>query len=85
MLQFVRECLVCQQNKQEHSFSGGLLQPLPIPEKKWDSISMDFIIGLPKAQGWDCIFVVVDRLTKFAHFFAISSTYSAAQTAELFF
>ena len=46
---------------------------------------MDFITGLPKAQGRDCIFVVVDRLTKFAHFFAISSTYSAAQTAELFF
>ena len=46
---------------------------------------MDFIIGLPKAQGRDCIFVVVDRLTKFAHFFAISSTYSAAQTTELFF
>ena len=85
VLQFVRECPVCQQNKQEHSFLGGLLQPLPIPEKKWDSISMDFITGLPKAQGQDCIFVVVDRLTKFAHFFAISSTYSAAQTVELFF
>ncbi|XP_059073375.1 uncharacterized protein LOC131874148 [Cryptomeria japonica] len=60
-------------------------QPLPIPERKWDNISMDFIMGLPKAQGRDCMYVVVDLLTKFAHFFAITSTYTAAQTIELFF
>ena len=46
---------------------------------------MDFIIGLPKTQGKDCIFVVVDRLTKFAHFFAISIDYNACQVVELFF
>ena len=46
---------------------------------------MDFITGLPKVQGKDCLYVVVDRLTKFAHLFAISSDYSAAQVAELFF
>ena len=46
---------------------------------------MDFINGLPKVQGRDCLYVVVDRLTKFAHFFAISSDYSVAQVAELFF
>ena len=46
---------------------------------------MDFITGLPKVQGRDCLYVVVDRLTKFAHFFAISSYYSAAQVVELFF
>ena len=46
---------------------------------------MDFITGLPKTQGKDCIFVVVDRLTKFAHFFAIATHFSAAQVAELFF
>jgi hypothetical protein len=53
-----------------------LLQPLPIPEQKWESISMDFITGLPQVQGKDCIYVVVDRLTKFAHFFSIPSKYS---------
>jgi hypothetical protein len=63
----------------------GLLQPLPIPEQKWESISMDFIIGLPCMQGKDCIFVVVDRLTKFSHFFAIPSDYKAIQEDELFF
>ena len=46
---------------------------------------MDFITGLPRVQGRDCIYVVVDRLTKFAHFFAIPSTYTAAQVADLFF
>ena len=46
---------------------------------------MDFITGLPEVQGKDCIFVVVDRLTKYAHFFAISAQYTAAQVAELFF
>jgi hypothetical protein len=45
---------------------------------------MDFIIGLPKTQGKDCIFVVVDRLAKFAHFFAISIDFSASQVANLF-
>jgi hypothetical protein len=63
----------------------GLLQPLPILEQKWESVSMDFITGLPRVHGRDCIYVVVDRLTKFAHFFSISSKYKATQVAELFF
>jgi hypothetical protein len=46
---------------------------------------MDFITGLPRAQGKDCIFVVVDRLTKFAHFFSIATDFNASQVAELFF
>ena len=45
---------------------------------------MDFITGLPMVQGKDCIFVIVDRLTKYSHFFAISAHYTAAQVAELF-
>ena len=63
----------------------GMLQPLPIPDQKWESISMDFITGLPRVQGKDCIYVVVDRLTKFSHFFAIPLDYSAAQVIELSF
>ena len=46
---------------------------------------MDFIIGLPKVQGKDCVYVVVDRLTKFTHFFPITISFSATQVAELFF
>jgi hypothetical protein len=85
VIKHVKECTTCQANKDEHTHPAGLLQPLPIPEHKWESISMDFITGLPKTQGKDCIFVVVDRLTKFAHFFAIATDFSAAQVAELFF
>ena len=81
----IRECVTFQQNKDGHTHPTGLLQPLPIPEHKWEGVSIDFITGLPKAQGKDCIFVVVDRLTKFAHFFSISMDFSASQGADLFF
>jgi hypothetical protein len=85
VLRFVRECNVCQKNKAEHTHPVGLLQPLLIPEQKWESISMDFIIGLPQVQGKDYIYVVVDRLTKFAHLFSIPSQYSTTHVAKLFF
>jgi hypothetical protein len=85
VMKHVKECTTCQENKDEHTHPAGLLQPLPIPEHKWESISMDFIIGLPRAQGKDCIFVVVDRLTKFAHFFPIATDFSATQVVKLFF
>lgn len=55
---------------------GGLLNPLPIPERVWADISMDFLSGLPKAGGVDCIFVVVDRLSKYAHFVALKPIFS---------
>jgi transposase InsO family protein len=85
VINHVKECTTCQANKNEHTHPAGLLQSLPIPEHKWESISMDFIIGMPKTQGKDYIFVVVDRLTKFANFLAIAIDFSAAQVAELFF
>ena len=74
-----------KQKKVEHNHISGLLHPFPIPKQKWESISMDFIIGLPKVLGKDCIFVVVDRLTKFAHFFAINMSFTVSQVHELFF
>eukprot|EP00253_Pinus_taeda_P029107 PITA_29107 len=63
ILQHIQECDICQRNKGEMSHLAGLLQPLPISEGKWESISVDFITGLPMVQGKDCIFVVVNRLT----------------------
>ena len=85
VLRHVQECLTCQQNKAEHALPVGLLQPLPIPEQKWESISMDFITGLPQVQERDYIYVVIDRLTKFAHFFSIPSKFSTTHVAKLFF
>ena len=72
-------------NKVEHTHPTGLLHPLHIPVQKWESISMDFITGLPKVFGKDCIFVVVDWLTKFDHLFVVTGTFTAAQVAKLFF
>ena len=85
VLKHINECMICQQRKSDKNFPIGLLQPLPIPEQKWESISMDFITGFPKVQGKDCIYVVVDRLTKYAHFFPITSDFKASQVPKLFF
>ncbi|WVZ49090.1 hypothetical protein U9M48_000471 [Paspalum notatum var. saurae] len=71
--------------KAEHQKPAGLLQPLKIPEWKWEEIGMDFIVGLPRTQsGFDSIWVVVDRLTKVAHFIPVKTTYSGAKLAELY-
>ena len=66
---YVNECKLCQKNKSELTYQAGLIQPLPILEQKWDNISMGFITSFPKYLGKDCIYVVVDRLNKFAYFF----------------
>jgi len=74
---YVSRCLTCQLVKIEHQKLGGLLQRLPIPEWKWDNITMDFVTGLPKARNQvDVVWVIVDRLTKSAHFLPIRITYS---------
>ena len=82
---YLKEFSACQQNKVEHSHPAGLLQPLPIPEYKWESVSMEFITGLPKDQGKESIYVVVDRFTKFGHFFALTSIISSSEFVALFF
>ncbi|MCI41381.1 CCHC-type integrase, partial [Trifolium medium] len=65
IVEFVYACLVCQKSKIEHQKPTGLLQPLFVPEWKWDSIAMDFVGGLPRtARGNEVIWVIVDRLTK---------------------
>ncbi|XP_062153129.1 uncharacterized protein LOC133861362 [Alnus glutinosa] len=82
---YLRECDVCQRNKTELRLPAGLLQPLPIPTSIWSDISMEFIDGLPKSQGKSVIFVVVDRLSKYAHFRALKHPYSASLVAQEFF
>nr|CAH66331.1 H0813E03.8 [Oryza sativa] len=84
--EFVALCDVCQHVKAEHQRPARLLQPLQVPEWKWDEIGMDFITGLPKTQGgYDSIWVVVDRLTKVARFIPVKTTYGGNKLAELYF
>lgn len=82
--QYVQECNVCQRQKYVASTSGGLLQPLPIPTQIWKNLSMDFITGLPKSKGFEAVFVVVDRLSKYSHFIPLKNPYSARTLAEIF-
>ena len=82
---FLRTCDACQRNKVDTSVPAGLLQPLPIPSRRWESISMDFITDLPKThKGYDAILVVVDRLSKYAHFIPTITTLTAEELAEVF-
>jgi hypothetical protein len=81
---FVAECLVCQQNKVETIKTLGLLQPLAIPSQRWEEVSMDFITGLLKSEGKSVIMVIVDRLTKYAHFCALSHPFKASTFATAF-
>ena len=83
--QYVSECDICKRVKASHLRPAGLLQPLTIPSGKWEDISMDFIVGLPKtAKGYDSIWVVVDRFTKSAHFIPVKAGYKSHQYAELY-
>lgn len=84
VIHFVTHCDVCQRNKHETVASPGLLQPLPIPEKLWTDISMDFIEGLPNSNGKSVILVVVDRLSKYAHFLPLNHPYTAIEVAQTF-
>ena len=84
VMEYVALCDTCQRIKAEHQRPTGLLQPLKIPEWKWEEISMDFIVGLPRNQsGHDSIWVIVDHLTKVAHFIPVKETYQGPKLAEL--
>jgi hypothetical protein len=84
-MEYIALCDTSQRVKAEHQRSARLLQPLKIPEWKWEEIRMDFIVGLPCTQaGYDSIWVIVDRLTKVAHFIPVKTTYAGAKLAELY-
>jgi hypothetical protein len=71
--------------KAEHEWPIGLLQPLCVPERKWKEIVMDFIVGLPRTQSrYDSLWVIVDRLTKVAHFIPVKTIYTRSQVAWLY-
>ena len=82
---FVQRCMTCQQVKAEHQRPSGLLRSLEIPEWKWEHITMDFVSGLPRtAGGNEVIWVIVDRLTKSAHFLPIKMTFKLDKLVEIY-
>ncbi|KAE8717722.1 hypothetical protein F3Y22_tig00110029pilonHSYRG00062 [Hibiscus syriacus] len=81
---YVKTCLVCQQDKIEQKKPVGLLQPFPIPERPWESLSMDFIVGLPVTDGFSSIMVVIDRFSKYGTFIPTSKVCPAKEAARLF-
>jgi hypothetical protein len=82
---YVSEGDTCRRVKSDHLRPAGNLQPLSIPEWKWENICMDFIVGLPRtSRGYNSLWVIMDRLIKLAHFIPISITYRVQQYAELY-
>ena len=79
----MKECYICHKLKRETCFPVGLLQPLPILEKPWLDVSIDYVEGLPKSHLKSVVFVVVDRLTKYTHFMALSHPYTTVKVANL--
>jgi len=83
---YVAQCDTCRKFKTVHLKSAGELQPLPILAWKWDDVGMDFIVGLPKTtRGFDSIWVIIDRLTKSAHFLPVKATYTTTTYAKIYF
>jgi hypothetical protein len=80
----VSECITCQQAKPDRAKYPGLLQPLPVPAAAWQIISMDFIEGLPCSGRCNCILVVVDKFSRYAHFIGLSHPFTAASVAAAF-
>jgi hypothetical protein len=82
---YIARCDVCQHVKAEHQRPAGLLQPLKVPMWKWEEVGMDFITSLPRSnRGHDSIWVIVDRLTKVAHFLPVKTTDRGYNLAELY-
>ena len=83
--EYVSKCIVCQQIRIEHQKPGGELKPLPVPEWKWEKITMDFVTALPRTpSGYEMVWVLVDRLTKSAHFIPLKLRCSMDKLARIY-
>ena len=81
--EWVSRCDTCQRVKAEHQRPSGLLQPLEIVEWKWEHIAMDFMVGLPRTKAnHDAIWIIIDRLTKSAHFLPINEKFSLERLVQ---
>jgi hypothetical protein len=85
IVEYITRCMECQKVKAEHRHPTELLQPFPIPEWKWEVMTMDFIIGLPRTgKLHDSIMVVVDKIAKVSHLIPLKTTHKAADVDDIF-
>ena len=82
--QWTNNCHTCRRTTSSREVKQGVLRPLPVPEQAWQDISMDFVVHLPKSDGYDAILVMVCRLTKMKHFIACRDTCGADEVARLY-
>jgi len=82
--QYVRNCHSCQRSKTSRHATFGVLRPLPVLEKPWEDISIDFVVGLPECEGFNAVWVVVDRLLKMCHFIPCHTSIDVVGLAKLF-
>jgi hypothetical protein len=80
--EYVALCNICQRVKSEHQRTIGMLPPLQVLESKWENIDMDFIMELPRTQSrYGSLWIIINRLTKVAHFMLVKTTYTRPQLA----
>lgn len=82
--QYVQECSICQRAKPDHARYPGLLEPLPVPSQYWQMLTMDFVEGLLRSGHFNCVMVVVDKLSRYAHFIGLSHPFTASVVAAAF-
>jgi hypothetical protein len=81
---YVRNCHSCQRSSTSQHATLGDLQPLPVPEKPWEDISMDFVVRLPECEGFDAVWVVVDTLWRIRHLIPCHTIIDAVGLGKLF-
>jgi hypothetical protein len=82
---YISRCMECQRVKDEHRHPMGLIHTLPIPEKKWEVVTIEFITKFPRTtRQHDSIMVVVDKLTKDAHFVPVKKTHTTTNISEIY-
>jgi hypothetical protein len=81
---YIQECVICQRVKPDRAKYPGLLAPLPVPDQFWQMVTMDFIDGLPRSGRFNSVLVVVDKLSRYAHFVGLAHPYTVSTVVSAY-